>query len=280
MGSLLLVPEGGLANRMRAIGSAYNLCRSVGSKLQVIWFQSWGMRAPFAALFKSVNDDVMNIREANALDNLLYQTPRRHNLWIPRLPQRFMFHGRIYANQVTPLKRAVFDFASWCKNDKCYLSCYQEIPPPSTDNSLYISMFRPNTRIVEKIMALSHGFSANTIGMHIRRTDNAISRAKSPLELFVNKGKEELSRHSDMKIFLATDDEDVKREMVSIFGCNHIITASTAASRDSTEGICDGLADMFTLARCKKIYGSAGSSFSEMAATLADGKAYYECLSI
>jgi len=279
MGSLLLVPEGGLANRMRAIGSAYNLCRNVGSKLQVIWFQSWGMRAPFSALFKSVDDNVMQICEANLLDNLLYQTPRRHNLWLPRLPQRLMFQHRIYAKDVTALKHTEFDFISWCKGRKCYISCYQEIAP--IDNLLYIKLFKPKDNIMGKVAAFMGSFPVTTIGMHIRRTDNIISREKSPLELFINKGKEELSQgHSEMKIFLATDGEDVKREMISTFGSDRIITSSSAASRDSIEGISDGIADMYTLAHCKKIYGSAGSTFSEMAATLAGGKAQYECLSV
>ena len=46
---------------------------------------------------------------------------------------------------------------------------------------------------------------------------------------------------------------------------NRIITAGEEAFRGNVDGIRGGLADMYTLARTQCIYGSAGSSFSEMA---------------
>ena len=103
--------------------------------------------------------------------------------------------------------------------------------------------------------------------MHIRRTDNIDSIKKSPLELFIEAGSQELTNHPDARIFLATDSEDVKQEMRQHFG-NHIITSSVEATRDSVAGIRAGLGEMWTLSLTHKIYGSAGSSFSEMASLI------------
>jgi hypothetical protein len=107
-------------------------------------------------------------------------------------------------------------------------------------------------------------FSAYTIGMHIRRTDNIDSIRRSPLELFVEAGQRELAVCDDLTIFLATDSEDVKNEMRSVFG-NRVVTSEHEATRDSITGLREGLADMWTLSRTQRIYGSAGSSFSVMA---------------
>lgn len=145
---------------------------------------------------------------------------------------------------------------------------------------MYIKLFAPVSEVRDNINTYVQRFSTNaTVGMHIRRTDNKESIRQSPLDLFINKGKEELELHPNLTIFLATDSEEVKSEMKAVFG-NRIVTSENEASRDSVEGICDGIVDLFTLASCQKIYGSAGSSFSQMAATISNGKAVYECLSL
>jgi hypothetical protein len=59
----------------------------------------------------------------------------------------------------------------------------------------------------------------------------------------------------------------VKHELKERFG-QRIITPSATASRNDIEGIRGGLADMYTLAATCHIYGSAGSSFSPMAASI------------
>ena len=46
-----MVPSGGLANRMRAVASAYWLQQQTGSRTQVIWFCDWALNAPFHQLF-------------------------------------------------------------------------------------------------------------------------------------------------------------------------------------------------------------------------------------
>ena len=44
-GSLMFIPSGGLANRMRAIASAYALTQETESDLQVVWFRDWALRS-------------------------------------------------------------------------------------------------------------------------------------------------------------------------------------------------------------------------------------------
>jgi len=264
-GSLLLVPAGGLANRMRAVMSAYNLCRATDSKLQVVWFRDWALNAMFRDIFEPIDAGRLSLREAGPTDYLLNDRPRRRNLWIPKLPQMVVYRRRIYEQYVTPLKQKGFDFEAWLDKKKCYMSCYQEFG--TFDHGLYKELFRPIPRVIDVSYDYRSMFSHYTIGMHIRRTDNLESVRNSPTTLFIEAGLRELEAHPDLKIYLATDSEEVKHEMRQVFG-KRVITPRAAAERGSTEGIRMAVAEMWTLAHTMHIYGSAGSSFSSMAASV------------
>ena len=262
-GSLLFVPSGGLANRMRAVASAYELCKKVDSTLQVVWFQDWALHAPFRSIFEET--PLVAIREATMLDHILYDRARKKNLFVPALPQRILFQRHIKEQDVTPLKKVSFDFEQWARGKRCYMSCYQVFG--SFPDELYSRLFRPVKEVMDVVNDYRSQFGSHTIGLHIRRTDNAESIAKSPTSLFINKVREEIDQHADAKVFLATDSAEVKQEFIAAFG-SHIITPKEDACRDSISGIRGGVVDLWTLASTQKIYGSAGSSFSPMAASI------------
>lgn len=262
--SLLLVPSGGLANRMRAIASAYHLCLRNDSILQVVWFQGWGMHAAFRDIFDPIVAENLKVREATKWDFVVNDRPRRHNLWLPAIPQYLYYLGG-NKNElcIASMRDNGFDFDKWLKGHRRYMSCYDEFG--SFPNTAYSTLFHPNNQVKALMKPYEEQFSNYTVGMHIRRTDNIDSIRKSPTYLFVEAGERELAAHPNLTIFLATDSEEVKKEMRQAFA-GRIITANEEASRDSVEGIRAGLADMWLLSRTCKIYGSAGSSFSEMAA--------------
>ena len=53
-GKLLFVPSGGLANRMRAMASAWQMAQHTGVKVETIWFCDWALNAPFRAIFAPI----------------------------------------------------------------------------------------------------------------------------------------------------------------------------------------------------------------------------------
>jgi len=262
-GSLLFVPSGGLANRMRAVVSAYELCQKVDSTLQVVWFQDWALHAPFRSIFEET--PLVAIREATVPDHLLYDRARKKNLFLPALPQRILFQRHIKEQDVTPLKKQSFDFEAWARGKRCYMSCYQVFG--TFPDERYQQLFRPVKAVMDVVDGYRSQFNSHTIGLHIRRTDNAESIAKSPTALFIKKVREEIDLRDDTKVFLATDSMDVKKEFIAAFGAR-IITPQEEACRDSISGIRGGVVDLWTLASTQKIYGSAGSSFSPMAASI------------
>ena len=88
---ITLVPVGGLANRMRAIASAVELSRICNCGLNVYWFRDKGLNAHFRDVFCAMEDDRIRIIEENFFNKVLFDRPRKHNLWIPLLPQKFIF---------------------------------------------------------------------------------------------------------------------------------------------------------------------------------------------
>lgn len=266
-GSLMLIPSGGLANRMRAIASAYTLTQQTGSDLQVVWFQDWGLKAPFNSIF--VLPEQLLLREATLTDKLLYDRARRKNLWLPTFPQRLLFERRLDEKKIWLLNSQGFDFSEWARGHRCYMSCYQVFG--DFPDSLYSILFHPVKEVMDNVNRFRDQFSSHCIGLHIRRTDNRESINQSPTNLFIDKIKVEIDTHADTTVFLATDSDDVKNELRKLFG-TRIITPNKGACRSNIEGIRGGLIDMWTLSTTQKIYGSVGSSFSTMAASIGETK--------
>lgn len=60
---VILIPQGGLCNRMRAINGMYYLCRKIHKRLVVLWVINEGMGVATTDLFKLPKDiSVFNIR--------------------------------------------------------------------------------------------------------------------------------------------------------------------------------------------------------------------------
>lgn len=267
MRKMLLVPVGGLANRMRAVASAYTLMQQLGGELRVVWFRDWALNAPFGDLFEPVSERGVSVREASLKDLLVYDRPRKHNFYIPVLFQKLLFHSCMYERKVGPLCYQESFWRKWASQGKVYMASYDQFM--AYDNRLVQSMFRPVDLVRREVERRCSLFSDYTIGLHIRRTDNVVSIRQSPLELFYSRLDEELDAHAGLCIYLATDSEEVKSDLRGRYG-KRLLVADAVADRGSVRGIQDAVVDMFTLSRTSKIYGSSGSSFSELAAQLGD----------
>ena len=263
---MTFVPVGGLANRIRATLSAIALAEKTGVRLDVIWFQDWALHAAFHDLFScsSIPENV-RISEASILDLCLSDRPRKKNFYIPVLFQRLMFTSCLYEHQIDDIRKQHFDFEKWAVQGRVYMAAYLSFYPYSSQ--LLHDVFYPVPDVLSLIERRSSAFSPYTIGVHIRRTDNVLSIKHSPLTLFFDCIDKELSGHHDLCIYLATDSEVVKQAMRARYK-DRIVCAESQADRGSTKGIREAMADLYTLARTKRIYGSFYSSFSELAAEI------------
>ncbi len=263
----MIVPVGGLANRMRSVASAVALARETGQQIEVMWFTDWALRAPFRELFLPPDKNLCTVTDASATDLVLFDRPRKKNLFLPRAAQKLLFRSCLYEKQMPQLMRSGYDFQRWMKRGGGYMAtCYNFYPYPK---GLVANLFRPNAETANLIAQRTAAFTGYTIGIHVRRTDHTFATQASPIELFFEIIDRERAQHPDLTVYLATDSEEVKQQMRQRYK-DIILSAPNRASRDSVSGIRDGITDMYALARTQRIYGSYGSSFSEIAAEIGD----------
>jgi hypothetical protein len=127
--------------------------------------------------------------------------------------------------------------------------------------SHYLTRLAPSKAVSRKLFALS----PQTIGVHVRRTDNNAAIEKSPLQDFIASMKNCLVEQPDTSFFLATDDPAVESTLKEIFPGRIATFRKSAYSRAKAAAIQDALVDLLMLSRCRKILGSYYSSFSEYA---------------
>lgn len=262
---MTLLPIGGLANRMRAIASAVHLCRLSGCSLDVYWFRDKGLNARFGDIFKEIETDKVCIHRDSLFGKLLYDHPRRHNMWIPRVPQKLLFRNRVYDNEINDYERNKDIFMKFLAEGGLYVSSCYPIIDFNTD--IFRDLFKPVEEIETKAYSVISNMSDYRIGIHVRRTDHIVSINNSPNELFYQAIDEELNLNNSLSIYLATDSENVKEDFKNKYG-NRIFFSTSEADRNSVSGIMDAVAEMYVLSMTNKIYGSYGSSYSEVAAAL------------
>ena len=281
-----IILEGGLGNRMRVAASAYAMAKQLAAHgtpipFRVLWTKQWGMRCRFDELFSLTPDlspkgeGSICLRDALDLEKVIYARPTWKNLHVPRLLQRMKYRHIIYAPQIWYLNRDGFDYEAWFRQGGTLMTAYRDFCPWISDDLR--TLFQPNEEVQRLIDERCRDFTPNTIGIHIRRTDHQQAIDESPIELFFEAIDRSLTPDPSPKgdgsiyplIYLATDDEATKAALRKRYG-KRVITSDAKATRESTDGIRDALVEMYALSRTRHIYGSAGSTFSPIAACLGD----------
>ena len=266
-GKLTVVPYGGSANRMRAVASVVNLARRTGVKVDIIWFREWAMEARYDELFKPFSVYGVTLHDASWWEYYIYDRPRKKNMWLPSIPQKLFFDDALVEKNMGRIVDSGFDFETWAKGHHNIMPLCRKFGTFENYGALLRELFLPVDEVLEEVEKHKACFSSHTIGVHIRRTDSVESIDKSPLEAFLAVIDNEIQERYETRVFLATDDEPTRKSLTDRYG-KRIITSMRPATRANVDGIRDGLVDMWTLAATDKIYGSVGSSFSEMAAEL------------
>lgn len=254
-------PSSGLCNRLRAIASGLRLAKECDEALAIDWYycpiKRWapalGMAIPYSSLFEYSSE----FKVANHL-RVKYEMPWDRRVY--KLSDADIFSEKHSEQFVSLCKQKKKDGAN-----KHFWTCFNFYE--STD----YSWLKPKASILKAVDAVSSEFATNTIGMHIRRTDNTWSIRHSPLELFTEQIEKEIDKDKDVKIFLATDSEETKSYLLHKYD-GHIVTRFDVSPRYTLKGEIDGLVDLLVLARTRKIYGSYKSSYSETASHIGECK--------
>lgn len=268
---IVLVPRGGLANRMRAIASAVALTHRLNMSLEVVWINTTDLAASFSDLFQT-GALPFKLKELPGR-RFSYLPHRSKYLYLPTLWQILSYNkilrdetkiGRHYLTEADPVE--IESYFTAIKSGRILVdTCHQFYP--FTEES-YRSIFKPSKEVERHVASLPL-LSGQQIGLHIRRTDNTVSIDASPTRLFEDVINNHISGNDIQQFYLATDDDETKRYLDHKFP-GHISYSPTTASRSSRQGMIEGAAEMVALSRCTQIYGSFYSSYSEAASMLGD----------
>jgi hypothetical protein len=267
---IIIQPRAGLANRMRLISSCLYLKHKFQAEMKMIWDVDSGLNARYEDLFE-LNQDILLldnwskyrliVKNKKLLSNKFAAVKLLSKGW-NQLVSKFI--GVDYCLFDEDLKKGyAFVKTILEKNDTVFFYSCEEF----VDYQEGINSFTPIQSIQEKIQNNSEHFDENTVGIHIRRTDNISAIEKSPNYLFERKIEEYLRENATTNFFIATDDPSVEQYFKNKYPGNILAYAKTYG-RDSVDGIVDALIELQLLAKTSVIFGSYWSSYSEMASRI------------
>lgn len=258
MNEIHLIPTAGLCNRLRAIASCVYISKQLRLPLTVFWNQYEGLNAQFSQLFDPIDPNHAVLVESKSWR---LQINRTKDFLLRRL---FLTdYEQVIYNFSLQNKGDIFPLIHTDKNGKLLLiSCYS-----MSEMFDMHKLFRPRPEIQQQIDSITKNFNNFTISVHIRRTDNKLSIADSPIEGFVKMLKDEIINEPRTIFYLATDDDHVKSQLEDIFE-GRLISSHKSTSRNSLEGMQFAVVELFTLAKTSRIIGSNYSSYSQTAALL------------
>jgi hypothetical protein len=253
---LLIYPRGGLCNRMRAIASAKRLCGRAGARCTIAW--DWGdYRAVFDDHTPWIPYDREHIIPAD------YHCIRHLGRW----------EGGTHADRLVPTtthsRLAVTSHFVFGAVEEPLLDTMRGYEWP------VFSWFpKPHPSVLERVSAFRQlHFPARVAGIHIRRTDNERAIAWSPYESFIREANRAVKE--GFHLFLGTDNAATLDMMRQLYGSKLIYRGKASETtvrwpRKSlaVEDILDDLTDLWLLAACEYVVGSAASSYSRVAILL------------
>ncbi|MCH5234818.1 MAG: hypothetical protein J1E16_05950 [Muribaculaceae bacterium] len=259
-GKIIIVAQGGLANRMRAIASSLYYAKKTNRDLLVVWYKNKELNASFSDLFKNENVPFKIIEPNFLIYNIYYEQPRKKNFFISRIIRKLLGITTIIDIHNFPEELIIENLNNVTKrviiNSGLQFADYAP--------EILKEIFRFNEIVLERKNNILQGKSPD-ISIQIRRTDNIESIRHSPLHSFEKTINSQIKKNCNVSCFLATDDTQTKAYLLSKFPQNIIINPREAR-RDTKEGMIDAAAEMLIMSECKVIYGSFWSSFSEIAA--------------
>lgn len=257
---ITLKPVGGLGNRMRAISSAISLQKARGDRLFIIWDHSHVLNCPFESLFVTPKDvRVKNIKYGGMrrIRRILYRTFK-----VKRF-KKYRYDISVDNDAIANKTYQDSELSDTVKARKLYIETYK---PFYDMDRMHFFDFNPD--VIARADTLSDFFSDSTIGIHIRRGDHKIARYGSPTPSFIKLMEGEINKNQDTTFYLATDSENVEKQLRERFGSRIYYNDQKINKRTTREGVMDALADMICLSRTAKIYGSYKSTFSVVASEM------------
>jgi hypothetical protein len=255
----------GLGNRLRAIASAYSICKIKNMKLIINWI-------PDEHCDCLIQDLIVNIHEfaeviCQPIDNKSLSDFKIYNYFEKD-------EGGKKGEYIDDNINKIYIKSNCILNNKDSYTYFNE----------FLQSLKWNDDINNLIINIPE--ISNYIGMHIRmeggknfqniNADKAINWTNEETELmfkyreishidnFINQINNILHKNPEQNFFIATDMKSNYERLINIYGSDRIKIIERNFFDRSKEQLYYAVADMILLSRCKQFYGSSWSSFSEL----------------
>jgi hypothetical protein len=274
---ILIETIAGLANRMRALDAALAMGREVGAEVRLRWPVDPDLGCPFEELFEPIPGlaGVENFRPpkiANEYDptrNLL-----RKSRAAVALVKAARGLGKAIRNSGSRRRYlGVHDVEGLLDHPEKILELFKHY---DVEIRTFYRFWRgkkdfegfepaaPIRRAIEGYADRCRG----AIGVHVRRSDNSIAIANSPLEAFIGRMRAIVETDGSARFFVATDSPEVLGTLIDAFGERIAHHPKESLERGDPRAIKDALTDLYCLASCDRILGSFWSSFTDVASEI------------
>lgn len=280
----------GLGNRLRALGSCMSFAKESSRELVVVWEPDSHIEAKISDLFKT---------QLVVLEKMPVKWPFEGVEKWDKVWEQFKFHnymemegdGAVKGEKIVDISTMhIYYKGAYIMEVENY-----ELTNWDKDNAM-LRTLEPVDEVGAMIGSLeSRGLGTDdVVGMHVRNrtlekdiknvdfikeygSDATKTmdmwRHKSGVHNFIKLMDQLIKDKPATKFFIATDTFEVIGELESIYGTDRILSFKRTC--DDRDGACVryALADLYSLSKCKSLYGSNWSSFTEVAMRLGGVKA-------
>jgi len=280
----------GLGNRLRALASCMSFAKETNRELVVVWELDAHIEAKYSDLFTT---------PLVVLDKLNPKWPFTDIEKWDAAWKNFKFYNYMEMEKEGAVKgEKIYDLP----DKHIYYKGAYIMETPNGESSwdkdnAQLRTLKPVAAVEEKLKVLEgKGLVANSnvIGLHIRnRTlakdiknvnfvqeygDDATNtmekwREASSVHSFIGEMRRIIAAKPDVKFFVATDTFEVLHQLVKTFGEDRILSVNRNCDARDGECVRYALVDMMGLSKCKELYGSNWSSFTEGAERMGGLKA-------
>ncbi len=254
-------PYGGLGNRIRVLYSVLGTSQKWDHQIKIIWDCHQELNCPFEELFLiPENCRVRNIKQGLIRKLYRYTFDKLH---LSKL-RSYRYDLVLSDKEISNIRKKAVDPGPLFEHSNIYIeSCLDFYRGPEITDFLTI-----NPAIKREAQKTYDTFGTKVYGIHVRQTDNIMSKKYSSPSAFQRLIRKRLREESDAQFFLATDSMEVEERFMSEFGKSMIVRQNKELDRNSEQGVKDALIEMICLSKTKKIYGSYYSSFTSVSAML------------
>ena len=251
--------RGGLGNRMRVIASCLALHKRLRETIDVLWINDGELNCPFERLFLPLEGvNIINIPYIQKWNKI-----KRRRVFAKLSSDYQDFDIQFSDTEIVELKRMKTDIVKLIKDAE---SVFIETCHHFYGDESFLAYLLPCKSISNMVKKRKSELGLTSyIGIHIRRTDNKISKEQSTTQGFIQYIEYCENQSIDNQYYLSTDDKEEAVQLKKVFG-DKINYVSSSVRRNKPASIEAALVDMLMLSKSRKVIGSYWSSFSEVAA--------------